>query len=75
MLNLSGEASPKKGRILALSQGCSVQKDHAEAFILQTQFAPMLCKSKLACNHKIKLCSLQINIYHAIIISVHQIAA
>lgn len=36
MLNLSGEASPKKGRILALSQGCSVQKDHAEAFILQT---------------------------------------
>lgn len=25
---------PEKGRIFALAQGCSVPKDHAEAFVL-----------------------------------------
>lgn len=34
MLNLSRDTSPEMGRIFALAHGCSVQKDHAEAFVL-----------------------------------------
>lgn len=43
MLNLSRDASPRKGRIFALAQGYSVQKDHTEAFVLP-HFRPSLLK-------------------------------